>query len=356
MNRLILLAVGAAIVGLSLLWGAGAADAAPDCAFADNVTPTECQITTAWTSATIPPALPGPYVFNKTLDASATGGPGIDITITGANEVGGIGGALIMDAGASVIDTNDVAGNNQPAGHITINATGAGLLAAGSMIRSENNTGNGGAGDISLTFGKTSSFAGTISSRETSGADQTRAGNITVNVTGDLTLTKAALVTSQKNSDSSKSGDIAFNVSGNMTMEGDGSVGAIITAAHPGATNGTPGGDITIKVGTGDQGVFTMQPATLIDSGGRRPRRPDLPAGHPRPRRTHLPDLRLPHQHRGHSLFAGTRPGGRPRPPRRLPGPPRTHGPRRVHRLRPPAFDAKLLRQRQRRRPRRGPP
>ena len=47
-------------------------------------------------------------------------------------------------------------------------------------------------------------------------------------------------------------------MSGDMTMQG-GTPGALITAEHPGATSGTPGGDITITVGTGDAGTFTME-------------------------------------------------------------------------------------------------
>ena len=181
-------------------------------------------------------------------------------------------GALIMDAGASLIDTGDTGATDsgQSGGHITVRADGGGQLALGSTIRAENDTDLGDGGKISLTFGATSFFGGTISSRHTSGAGGD-AGDIRVNVTGNLTMAISSVITSQKISDSNEAGDIWITVSGDMTMQAGGAVtpGATITAAHPGATNDTPGGNIRIDVGTGDQGVFTMETGTLVDSGGR---------------------------------------------------------------------------------------
>jgi hypothetical protein len=251
---------------------AGTSDA--DCPFADSIG-AECVISSAWTVGAggvaannfpDPPGLPGPFVFNKPLhivaggsiNASDAGGPGITIQVNGG---------FTMDAGASLVDTGDIGGNGQAAGPLKITATGAGNLGAGSQVLAQNTFGNGGGGAIELSFGASSTFAGTISSEELSTVDQTPAGDIKITVTGNLVLAPTAVISSQKHSDSSASGKIDVTVSGDMTMQGPGP-GAVITSAHPGATNGTPGGNITIKVGSGNSGVFSMQDGTLIDSGG----------------------------------------------------------------------------------------
>jgi hypothetical protein len=219
------------------------------------------------------PALPGPYAFHKDLritgtgsiNASTAGAPGVVFTIDGAS--GGTG-AFLMDAGAALIDTTDVSGNDN-AGAISITATGAGTLAAGSVIKSENNSQAGEAGDISLTFGASSTFAGTISSRATSGTTGNNGGEIRVSVTGNLTLASTAVIISDKNLNGGRAGHIRFAVSGDMTLEGAGAAGALISAKHPGASNGTPGGNIRIDVGTGNAGVFTMQSGSRVDSGSQ---------------------------------------------------------------------------------------
>lgn len=252
----------------------------PACAFADSETATECVISSNWTigaggvlSNNFPaPGLPGPYAFHKDLhitntgDIQAIGTLGITLNIDGAQ--GGTG-ALIMDAAASVINTSeDGDPPNSGAGPVVITATGGASLAVGSTIKAENTTQGGGGGDISLSFGASSSFAGLISSQAKTGTTSNSGGDITITVTGDLVVSASAEINSEKNADSGKSGDIVITVSGDMTMQGGGSDGATITANHPNATNGLPGGNIRIDVGSGNDGVFTMQSGTLIDSGG----------------------------------------------------------------------------------------
>ena len=170
-----------------------------------------------------------------------------------------------MDAGASMIDANEAGSSNSGAGPITISATGGASLAVGSVIRAQNTAVGGNGGAISLTLGTTSVFAGTISSEATAGTTSNSGGDITIGVTGNLTMTAGSVINSQKNGDGGKSGDVTITVSGDMTMQG-GAPGAVITAEHPGASNGTPGGNITIKVGTGDAGIFTMGSGSRVDS------------------------------------------------------------------------------------------
>ena len=271
------LVAGLASVGPAATVFALAGDACdvntPAWAAAVNEVGTECQLvgSVAITgNVTVPLTL---HIFpGGSIDASAAGAPGINLAITGG---------LIMDAGASLIDTSDISGNGQAGGPLTISATGGAQLAAGSLIESENNFVNFNAGNISMTLGATSSFAGTISSRATAGTTSNNGGDITIKVTGDLTMAAGSAITSQKNADSGKSGDIKVTVSGDMLMQGTSGAtpGALITAGHPGATNGTPAGSVTILVGNVDPtqtppillpptGKFTMETGSQVDANG----------------------------------------------------------------------------------------
>jgi hypothetical protein len=286
------------VIGLAFVWQTGSADAGivptADCPFADVETATECQITAAWTVGpggspgnNFPaPGLPGPYTFHKTLRITGTGSldtrptgaatnettPGISIIIDGAGEgVGGLGGAFLMDAGASLINANDPGPNdppNNPAGPISVTATGGATLQAGSIIQAENNIQGGNAGAITLSFGGHSLFAGTISSSANAGTTGNDGGDITIGITGDLTMAPGSVITSQKNANGGNGGHIAITVSGDMTLQG-GAPGALITSEHPAASSGAPGGNITIAVGTGDLGTFTMEQGSHVDSSSR---------------------------------------------------------------------------------------
>jgi hypothetical protein len=259
---------------LSVVAFVGAAHASSDCPIVDVENATTCEINAAHVVPT------GTYVFHKNVQIDATGSISVvaaPLTLNIDGATGGTG-AFTMKAGASVVDTSDTS-NANAAGALTINATGAGTLETGSTISAENNVGSGDGGPITLSFGASSTFAGTISSRANAGTTSNNGGDIKVTVTGDLEMLPGSVITSQKHADSGKSGDIDVTVSGNMTMDATSgaTAGALITAGHPGGTNLSPAGNITILVGNVDPnatppiklpplGTFTMGTGSQVDA------------------------------------------------------------------------------------------
>jgi uncharacterized repeat protein (TIGR01451 family) len=198
---------------------------------------------------------------------------------TGANtgDVLDVGGNLVLDQGAILAnDTNTgltglpVIPTGDSATPITVLVDGFMQMKAGSEIRAENNNSGGNGGNISISVtgaftmdGPSGALAGAlISSSKTAGAGDTgSAGNISIDVGGDVNLKVGSVI---KADGTGPAGNISLSVGGNFTMHGTAVplAGAVISSVGGSVGNG---GNITITV-TGD--VLT-ETGTKILSDGR---------------------------------------------------------------------------------------
>ncbi|OSZ76976.1 hypothetical protein CAP36_11125 [Chitinophagaceae bacterium IBVUCB2] len=128
-------------------------------------------------------------------------------------------GNLTIATGGNITN-NDVGGSGNSAGDITIVVTGSLTLQAGAAILAENNINGGSGGDITITVGGNFTMAtgAVISSSKTSGSGDTGiTGDISIDVTGPVNISAGAAI---RANGTGTSGDISITGDRNIVVAG----------------------------------------------------------------------------------------------------------------------------------------
>lgn len=199
-----------------------------------------------------------------TIDATGPSTDGITINIAGADDAHD---DLIMEAGSKIEANDPATPSGNSARPITLNVADDMVMMAGSTL-AENTvaSGNGGAVDVNVGDDFTMQSGSVISSSKTAGTEGGTAGDITVDVGGNMLMEPNTVIKAE--GQNNFGGDVLITVDGDMTMQGTAGplAGAVISSQ--GLTASDDAGNITIKVGnfpnTPPSGVFTQETGAVI--------------------------------------------------------------------------------------------